>query len=73
MKSPVLRWIGTTLCIAGIALTSFNVYPMNIFLGFAGSYLWAVVGYRDADFALFSVEAVAVLFYFAGLITWGFL
>lgn len=71
MKNDTIRWTGTTLCIFGIALTSFNVYPINIFLGFVGSYLWAVVGYRDGDFALFSVEAVAVLFYTAGIISWG--
>lgn len=70
MRDKTLRWFGTTLCIAGIALTSFNFYPLNLWLGFSGSYLWAVAGYRDGDFALFSVEAVAVLFYFAGLINW---
>lgn len=67
------RWLGTILCVAGIALTSFNIYPWNVFLGFAGSCLWAIVGYRKTDFALFSVEAVAVVFYLAGLINWSLL
>lgn len=70
MTDATLSWLGTSLCITGIALTSFNIFPLNIFLGFTGSYLWAVVGYRKADFALFTVEAVAVVFYMAGLFSY---
>ena len=65
------RWLGTLLCITGIGLTSFNIYPLNLWLGFTGSFLWAWVGYRETDFALFIVEAVAVLFYVIGIISWG--
>lgn len=64
----IIKWTGTILCLIGIALTSFNVYPINIYLGFIGSALWAYVGYKQKDYALFLVEFVAVVMYAMGVI-----
>ena len=66
----MLKWTGTTLCLLGIALTSLNIYPLNIFIGFIGSLLWAIAGYIQDDKALLVVEAVAVLLYLAGLVNY---
>lgn len=63
-----LKWSGTSLCLLGILLTSLNVYPSNLWLGFVGSAMWAYAGLKEKDFALFVVEAVAVLMYFGGLV-----
>jgi hypothetical protein len=65
-----IKWLGTILCLTGIALTSFNVYPLNILLGFAGSLFWTYAGYLQEDMPLIIVELVAVLLYFAGIITY---
>lgn len=65
-----LKWTGTTLCLLGIALTSFNVYPLNILFGFIGSGLWALAGFLQHDAPLFLVEAVAVVIYFAGIVSY---
>lgn len=65
----LIKWLGTILCLLGIALTSFNVYPLNILLSFIGSGLWALAGILQRDAPLFIVEAVAVLLYFSGIIT----
>jgi hypothetical protein len=63
-----VKWLGTILCLIGIALTSLNIFPLNLWFGLIGSLLWTVAGYRDKDYALFTVEAVAVLMYLGGLI-----
>lgn len=63
-----IKWLGTLLCLIGIALTSFNIYPANIVLGLIGSALWTYAGWKQADFALFLVEVVAVIMYAAGLV-----
>ena len=63
-----IKWTGTALCLIGIFLTSFNVYPLNIYLGFIGSALWAYAGYKQKDYALFLVEFVAVAMYATGVI-----
>jgi hypothetical protein len=63
----LIKWTGTILCLIGIALTSFNVYPLNILFGFIGSALWTYAGVLQRDIPLILVEAVAVALYFAGL------
>jgi hypothetical protein len=64
----VIKWLGTILCLIGIALTSFNIYPINIVLGLIGSALWTWAGWAQKDMPLFLVEAVAVVMYMAGVI-----
>jgi hypothetical protein len=64
----MIRWSGTVLCLIGIALTSLNIYPLNLLFGLIGSFLWTVQGYLYRDNALLLVEAVAVLMYLAGII-----
>jgi hypothetical protein len=63
-----VKWAGTILCLIGIGLTSLNIFPLNLWFGFIGSGLWAWSGIQQKDFALFTVEAVAVAMYLGGLI-----
>lgn len=63
-----VKWLGTLLCLTGICLTSFNIYPINIVLSLIGSALWTWAGWAQKDIPLFLVEAVAVVFYIAGVI-----
>ena len=62
-----MKWLGTGLCLIGIALTSLNIYPLNLLFGLVGSFLWTVEGYVAKDYALFTVELVAVLMYLVGI------
>ena len=64
------KWFATCLCLAGIALTSFNIYPLNIILSGVGSALWAWAGWKQRDNPLLIVELVAVVFYISGMISW---
>ena len=66
----LVKWIGTILCLIGIALTAFNIYPFNVYFSIVGSVIWAAVGAYQRDVPLFLVEAVAVAIYFIGIITW---
>ena len=65
----LVKWLGTILCLIGIALTSANIYPANIFYGLVGSAIWAFAGIWQRDIPLFLVEAVAVAFYIAGVVS----
>jgi len=65
-----IKWGGTILCLIGIALTSFNVYPLNILFGLVGSGLWTYAGILQRDLPLILVEVVAVILYFAGIVTY---
>jgi len=66
----VFKWLATCLCLAGIALTSFNIYPLNIILSAVGSAMWAWAGWKQRDDPLLIVELVAVVFYISGMISW---
>ena len=66
----LIKWGGTILCLIGIALTSFNVYPLNILFGLVGSGLWTYAGILQRDLPLILVEVVAVVLYFAGVVTY---
>lgn len=63
-----LKWTGTILCLAGIGLTSFNIYPANIFLSLVGSFIWMQAGIVQEDAPLALVEGVAVVFYAIGVL-----
>ena len=67
-KMLAIKWLGTILCLSGIGLTSFNIYPINILLSLVGSVLWTLAGWIQKDIPLFLVEIVAVIFYVAGVI-----
>ena len=75
----LVKWLGTVLCLIGIALTSFNIFPANIIFGLIGSGLWTIAGILQNDAPLVLVEAVATVLYFFGLVlyiinaltTWG--
>jgi drug/metabolite transporter (DMT)-like permease len=64
----MIRWAGTFLCLAGIALTSLNIFPLNLLFGLVGSLLWTIQGYLYKDYALLTVELVAVAIYILGVI-----
>ena len=66
----IIKWAGTALCLVGIALTSFNIYPLNIFLSLVGSGLWTVAAIQQKDAPLFLVELVAVVLYCMGVMAW---
>jgi hypothetical protein len=65
-----IKWLGTTLCLIGIALTSFNVYPLNIFFGLIGSGCWTLAGVLQNDAPLVLVEFVSTVLYAVGILTY---
>lgn len=66
----LMKWTGTVLCLVGIALTSFNIFPANIVFGFIGSGLWTYAGILQNDAPLVLVEAVAAVLYLFGIIVY---
>jgi len=63
-----LKWLGTFLCLTGITLSAFNVFPLYLWFGLAGSGLWALVAAKTSDDPLLVVEAAAVVVYVVGIL-----
>lgn len=73
MNLKNLKWFGTALCLIGIGLTSFNLYPANILFGLVGSGLWTAAGYMQDDAPLMLVEAVSTALYAVGVASYIYL
>ncbi len=65
-----MRWAGTAFYLVGMALTSINIYPLNLVFGALGGTLWCLVGIQWKDKALILVEAASAGIYVFGLVHW---
>ncbi len=64
----VLEWTATVLLIAGVALTAWNVYPLNIYISLAGNFAWLLVALLWRKWSLITIQFVIILIYIAGVI-----
>ena len=63
-----IKWISSVFIIIGMALTSANIFPMNIIIHGIGVTGWLVVGMLWHDRALIFLNAVAIFVYATGLL-----
>ncbi|MCK0126250.1 hypothetical protein MWU76_17800 [Gelidibacter sp. F2691] len=55
----VVKWIATAIQLVGYALTGLNIVPWNIYMFFAGIFLWFAVGVMWNDRAIMVVHVGA--------------
>ena len=65
----VIKWISTFILLTGVALTTYNVYPMNVYVSLVGNLGWLYVGFMWREWSLITVQTVIVMIYTSGLIT----
>ena len=63
-----IKWISSVFIIMGMALTSANIFPMNIIVHGIGVTGWLIVGMLWHDRALIFLNAVAIFVYATGLL-----
>ena len=63
-----IKWVSSIFIIIGMALTSANIFPMNIIIHGIGVTGWLVVGMLWHDRALIFLNAVAIFVYATGLL-----
>jgi hypothetical protein len=64
-----VEWIGTAVVLVGVAMTSFNIYPMNLYMGLLGNFAWIIVGWKWRKWSLLVIEATISILYVAGIIS----
>ena len=64
----ILEWSATLLLIAGVALTAWNIYPLNIYISLAGNFAWLLVALLWRKWSLITIQFVIILIYIAGVI-----
>jgi hypothetical protein len=58
----IIEWLSTATLIAGVALTSFNIYPLNLWVSLVGN-----AGWMWRKWSLFTLEAVISAIYIVGI------
>lgn len=67
-----LKWVGSIWLIVAIALRSTGIPELQVYdmlLSFAGTTMWAVVGFMWSDRAIIVINAIAAVMLLAGLFT----
>jgi len=64
----VIEWFATILLIVGVALTSWNIYPLNIYVSLAGNFAWLLVALLWRKWSLITIQFVIILIYIAGVV-----
>ena len=63
-----IKWVSSVFIIVGMALTSANIFPVNIIVHGIGVTGWLIVGMLWHDRALIFLNAVAIFVYASGLL-----
>jgi hypothetical protein len=60
--------LATGTLIIGVALTSWNIYPANIYMSVVGNFLWLLMGWYWKKWSLIIIEAFILVIYACGMI-----
>lgn len=63
----IAEWGSTALLLVGVALTSFNIFPLNLWVCLAANFAWAIVGLIWRKWSLIMVQIVITIIYVAGI------
>lgn len=64
----ILEWASTSILLVGVALTSANIYPMNIYFSLAGNIGWLFVAWAWRKWSIITVQAVITVIYLVGMV-----
>jgi len=63
-----IKWASSLILSCGLVLTSFNIYPLNLYVQFFGVLGWLVVGVKTKDNALIFVNSIGMAILSFGII-----
>ena len=63
-----IKWVSSIFIIIGMALSSANIFPLNIYIHGIGVTGWLIVGMLWHDRALVFLNGVAIFVYATGLL-----
>jgi hypothetical protein len=67
IKDSIIEWTLTALLITGVALTSFNVYPLNLWICLSGNIGWIYLAWTWRRWSLFVVQLIITVIYILGI------
>ena len=67
-KDVIIEWLATGIFLISVLLTSFNIYPLNVYIALLANILWLWLGFIWKKWSLIIVEAVVVIIYLIGTV-----
>lgn len=64
----IVEWLSTGILIVGVALTAYNVYPLNVWISLLGNFGWLIVAILWRKWSLGIVQIILTIIYIAGLL-----
>ncbi len=62
-----IEWLATAVLIIGVALTSWNVYPLNVYASTAGNALWLAIALHWKKRSLIVIQVFILGIYIMGM------
>lgn len=63
-----IEWAATITLILGVALTSWNIYPSNIYMSAVGNFLWLLMALHWKKWSLITIQVFILLLYLGGVL-----
>ena len=63
-----IEWVSTVILIVGVALTAYNIYPLNVYVSFLGNFGWVIVGLLWKKWSLIIIQIIISIIYIGGLL-----
>lgn len=67
-RDIIIEWVATGIFLVSVLLTSFNLYPLNVYVALLANVLWLWLGFIWKKWSLIIVEAVVVVIYLIGTV-----
>jgi hypothetical protein len=64
----IIEWAATVFFLISVALTSVDIFPINLYVSLVTNLLWLWVGFIWRKWSLITVEAVVCVMYAGGII-----
>jgi hypothetical protein len=64
----IVEWTSTLILIIGVALTSWDIYPANVYVCLLANLLWLWLGFIWRKWSLIIVELVVIAIYISGVV-----
>ena len=63
-----IEWAATITLIVAVGLTSWNVYPANIYMSALGNFLWLLMALHWKKWSLITIQVFIIVIYAGGII-----
>ena len=63
-----IEWSATVTLIIAVALTSWNIYPANIYMSVLGNFLWLLMALYWKKWSLITIQVFILVLYLSGVV-----